>query len=812
MLRSVLLTVRSLLAGALALTIAGGAASAQSLPNGGSVTGAISFPFEQDSYTLTASVGETIRLTVADLDGGTLFPKISLYTPSGTLATSSSGALVGSLSHVAGAAGTFSVVVEDGNTNPDQTGNYEVHYVRAPGANEGGALPIGDSVTGFLSLGDLDSYTVDVNVGETVRLTVADLDGGSLFPWIGIYNPSGALSKSASGGLVGSISHVAGVSGTFTVVVRDGNTAPDETGNYELHCVRVPGANEGGLLSDGGSVTGSLSLGDLDSYTIDANVGETVRLTVADLDGGSLFPWIGIYNPSGALSKSASGALVGSVSHVAGVSGTFTVVVRDGNTAPDQTGNYELHSVRVPGANEDGPLPNGDSVTGFLTLGDLDSYTIDVNAGETVRLTVADLEGDTLFPWIGLYNPSGALSKSASGALVGSLSHVAGSSGTFTVVVRDGNTAPDEVGGYEVHVVKVPGADEGGPLPNGGSVVDKIDLGDLDSYTFDGVSGESVRLTVADLDGGTLFPWIGLYNPSGVLIDSSSGALVGAISRTLSATGTYTVVVRDGNTAPDETGNYEVHFVKMPGANEGGLLLDGVPVFDDVDLGDLDSYTFLASTGEMATITLTDTAGSTLFPFVALYGPSGNFITSASGTTTAVIAYTIQADGLHTLVVKDGNTAPDETGPYSLVVDGSGASSTANVICPPELSTDPILADVGGNPGVGPNVGNDSEPFNVSLDCTQASGPGIYGMVVWSDKQPFALPTQYGFFYLAGAQLLGMAGVHSQSIETWFPVPDGMVLPDDPTLIGVEITVQGFAGGYSPVGRLSSAIVQTIGS
>ena len=37
-------------------------------------------------------------------------------------------------------------------------------------------------------------------------------------------------------------------------------------------------------------------------------------------------------------------------------------------------------------------------------------------------------------------------------------------------------------------------------------------------------------------------------------------------------------------------------------------------------------------------------------------------------------------------------------------------------------------------------------------------------------------------------------------------------IPNDPTLVGLPYTVQGFCGGYATGGRLSSAVTQTIGN
>jgi hypothetical protein len=135
-------------------------------------------------------------------------------------------------------------------------------------------------------------------------------------------------------------------------------------------------------------------------------------------------------------------------------------------------------------------------------------------------------------------------------------------------------------------------------------------------------------LRVADLSGTALFaPGITLYNPSSIFVTFGQGQNGGSIAIQALATGTYTVVVADGSTKRDGVGNYNLYFVRAPGANEGGRFFDGVTPFDTIDLGDLDSYAFTANPGRTAQITVTDTSGLTFTPVVTLHGPGGAFIT-----------------------------------------------------------------------------------------------------------------------------------------------------------------------------------------
>ncbi|MGI9592168.1 MAG: PKD domain-containing protein, partial [Myxococcota bacterium] len=488
-----------------------------------------------------------------------------------------------------------------------------------------------------------------------------------------LYDPSGAFVTSGSGFDVGAITTTAAATGTYTVVVADGNSTPDETGAYDLYFTLVPGANEDGALPTGASVSHTLDLGDIDSYTFPANAGEGFLLRVTDFNGTALFPIIRLYDPSGAFVTSGSGANVGSIATTAAATGTYTVVVADGNSTPSQTGDYVLNFALAPGANEKGALPNGGVVSAPLIVGDIDSFTFTANAGESYLLRIADVNGTTLFPQVNVYDPNGAFVTSGSGFDVGSIATTAGATGTYTVMVFDGNSTPDEAGDYDLYFVLAPGANEGGTLPNGGVVSDTIDLGDLDSYTFTARAGNNILLRVADVGATTLFPRILLYDPSGAFVTSGAGFDVGSIITTAGLTGTYTVVVLDGNSTPDETGDYDLHFVRTPGANEGGSLENGVTRFDTIDLGDLDSYTFVGSVGQNAEIIVTDLGPGPIFPAVAVYRPDGTFITSASGAVPATILLPLSVDGLYTVVVLDGNSTPSATGPYSLVLNGAGA-------------------------------------------------------------------------------------------------------------------------------------------
>ena len=122
-----------------------------------------------------------------------------------------------------------------------------------------------------------------------------------------------------------------------------------------------------------------------------------------------------------------------------------------------------------------------------------------------------------------------------------------------------------------------------------------------------------------------------------------------------------------------ETGSYDLYFIRAPGANEGGTLVSGNVISDQIDLGDLDSFVFAASAGETIQIELTDTSGGALRPMVRLYAPDGTQVGSATGDSVASLlcptgSCSLDQSGTYTVVVADSsaNREGKETGSYSL--------------------------------------------------------------------------------------------------------------------------------------------------
>jgi len=128
---------------------------------------------------------------------------------------------------------------------------------------------------------------------------------------------------------------------------------------------------------------------------------------------------------------------------------------------------------------------------------------------------------------------------------------------------------------------------------------------------------------------------------------------------------------------------------------------------------------------------------------------------------------------------------------------------------PAELGGDPALLDTGGTVGRGPKIGSTSEPFNVSIDCSAASGAGIYYIQLTPDILTTPLSTGFGFLYSTSTPFLTFTGVHAMDVAS--ASPTGITLPLNVSLVGMPFYVQGFCGGISPSGRTSNALFQMVG-
>ncbi|MEC7692475.1 MAG: REJ domain-containing protein [Pseudomonadota bacterium] len=534
---------------------------------------------------------------------------------------------------------------------------------------------------------EIDTWTFDGISGDLVAIQVADESQNQFAPWVKIFNPDGSLlSQTSSNGVAHLNNLTLGQSGEYTVSVQDASIAYsngyDDTGDYRIYFVKPP-VNEHGMLINGSFVDETIEYGDIDTWQFEGSAGEEVTLHITDESGTDFAPYVQIYSPSGAFLNSISALGVARFDRLELTeSGNYTVVVQDAAMAYsngyDDSGDYRIYFVKPP-VNEHGMLINGSFVDETIEYGDIDTWQFEGSAGEEVTLHITD-ESDTEFaPYVQIYSPSGVFISSQASLGVARFDRLElTESGNYTVVVQDANVAYsngyDDTGDYRIYFVKPP-VNEHGMLINGSFVDETIEYGDIDTWQFEGSAGEEVILHITDESDTEFAPYVQIYSPSGVFINSQASLGVARFDRLeLTESGNYTVVVQDANVAYsngyDDTGDYRIYFVKPPVSEHGALVSNGY-VGDTIEFGDLDTWHFDASSGDTISVEILDTDLDALAPFGQLYDPDGEFLNGFTNNDVAILSdYTVLKSGTYTLVVQDAaiaySSGHDDTGPYQI--------------------------------------------------------------------------------------------------------------------------------------------------
>ena len=403
--------------------------------------------------------------------------------------------------------------------------------------------------------GQIDGYFFDADAGDTIYLNVADRDATNFNPNVQVFAPGGVQVASVSDLFTADVDGlVLAASGRYNVLVQD--IGADNFGTYTLNYVRVTGANEGGLLTNDTQLTGTIDLGDLDTFTFTAQAGDRIHLNAADINQTNFNPDLRLHDPSGELVESATDLFTATLRDIEITeTGTWTIVLGDINS--DNAGDYELFYALVPGANEKGLLLNDAMHSETLVLGDIDTWTFSAAAGDTIFLNVADINNTNFNPDLLVYDPTGQLLISTADLFTADINGLEiTSGGLHTVVVKDINA--DNAGDYDLYFARVPNANELGTLASGDVVPGSIDLGDIDTYQFGARTGAIVRLNVGELIGSSFNPSVAVYDEAGMRVASDTDLSTASLSFTAPSDGFYSVLVQDSGA--DNIGDYTLDF------------------------------------------------------------------------------------------------------------------------------------------------------------------------------------------------------------------------------------------------------------
>ena len=665
------------------------------------LSGSIAVVGEADEFTFNAAAGDSIVVALTDTDStSATAPRLEIFAPDGTSLGAEADFDGVDLDVTAPQNGTYRAVVRE--NGDDNTFDYRITLAKLPGPQtpgvDGGPILSGQRLEGQIVRGDLDVFTFQADAGDSVVFALTDLDSASsTAPFLRIYGPDGAVVASESDFDGVDLDFTAPSGGTYYALVRESNS--DNAMDYRVALSVFPGPqaddvldNDGGTLVSGGRVAGQIDRGDLDAFTFTADPGDSVVVTLADLDSAtSTVPFLRIYGPDGAVVASESDFDAVDLDFIAPSGGTYYALVREANS--DAAMDYRIGLAVFPGPQADDPFDNdggvivsGQRVEGRVDRGDLDIYTFTADPGDNVVAALTDLDSTTsTVPFLRIYGPDGAVVASESDFDGVDLDFIAPSGGTYYALVREGNV--DAAMDYRLALAVLPGPqaaddfdDEGGPIASGQTLAGRIDRGDLDIYTFAADPGDQIAVALGDTDATTATAVrLSLYAPDGTRI-ADGADFDGTEQFVIAPTGgTYYVVARESNS--DAALDYQLSLVVVPGPQasdpfdlDGGNLPSGQDRTGSITRADLDVFTFNASAGNAFTVNLLETTGNSAFGArVTVFGPDGALLGSnTANPTTSVNVASAPASGTYYALVRDADS--DATGTYSIGLNAPAGS------------------------------------------------------------------------------------------------------------------------------------------
>ena len=210
-------------------------------------TASIDVPGEVDTYSFTGNSGDGIDIRITRTKGN-LWPRITLYGPSGKEIKRSYDPTSAEISYGLTAAGTYKILVDNGIA-ATYTGDYSIFIQNVNNPKNAKTVEFGTSDTGSLDIpGSINSYSFTGSTGDEIVLRMTRTNG-NLWPRITLFGPSGKEIKRSYGPTSTELTSTLVLPGTHTILVDNG-IAATYTGDYTFFAQTTSGnqdtANSGG--------------------------------------------------------------------------------------------------------------------------------------------------------------------------------------------------------------------------------------------------------------------------------------------------------------------------------------------------------------------------------------------------------------------------------------------------------------------------------------------------------------------------------------------------------------------------------------
>ncbi|MGE3164653.1 MAG: putative Ig domain-containing protein [Planctomycetota bacterium] len=457
------------------------------------------------------------------------------------------------------------------------TGTFEFALIGV--TNETGSFAIDATVTGQITApGQRFDYSFVGAPGQRIYLDVIATSNAAGLNWI--------LSDSLGRELLPRTGSLADV-GPFTLVGGGyGLTILGEgaaVGTYEFRVANV--VDDAVSVAIGDTVSGTLVIGQVDTFTFSATAGQRLFLDVVTTSNSAGLNWI-LADDQGRELLARTGSLV-DVGPFALAGGDYVLTILGEGAS---VGTYEFRPVAVTDGGS--AIAVGDTVTGGITdPGERDDYTFSAAAGQMVYLDVVTTSNSAGLDWI-LRDSYGRdiLAQTTSLADQGPFTLQAGMH-TLSVVGEAG-----AVGTYEFRLVGL--VDGGGPIAIGDTVSSALaEPGEKDVYVFTASPNQVISLDQLATSNVNALNWI-LVDALGREVLSRTVNLLDQGPFTLVG-GSYTLTVIGEGAA---VGTYDFQLVDLGtgsfvpsgvAANVGDTISGAIDV-----VGEVDSYRFTVGAGQ----------------------------------------------------------------------------------------------------------------------------------------------------------------------------------------------------------------------